>query len=743
VPPNSATDDSIQACAELLYEEQRDQIARAADRMFAWLMLAQWALGICFALLVSPYSWEGGQHTLHVHVYAALFLGGALSGLPVALAWLYPGKIVTRHLIAFAQMLWSALLIHLTGGRIETHFHVFGSLAFLAFYRDWRVLPTASAVVVVDHLLRGIFWPESVYGIQNPEWWRFLEHAAWVVFEDAVLIVATLRVNREMREDAWRRAEIKSLTSSLERRVNERTWQLAQAQAIAHIGSWEWNLDSNSVMWTDELYRIFGLDRASFQTTTDAVFARIHPEDAQRVRDASLRTMHEGVPADLEYRIVRPDGTVRHLRTWAHLITEQRRRMVGVAQDVTERKQLEESLIFADRMTSVGTLAAGVAHEMNNPLAFVHSNLVFARDEIARCIGQPHETADPTPAPPFADADLEEVKLALDEALEGAERVRFIVRDLKTFSRADSEEVGEFDVIGVLDFAVKMASNHARHVARFEKDLPDLPPVHGNSARLGQVFLNLIINAIQALPPDRASENVIRISARPAESGGVCIEVQDNGTGIPLEIRRRIFDPFFTTKPVGIGTGLGLSICHNIVSSMGGSIQVESEVGRGSLFRVRLPPAPVDAIRIERPVSDGQAGTRRSVLIIDDEPRVLAGLARLLSRSHHVETATGALPALDLIGAGRRYDAILCDVMMPQMSGTEFHDELRRLASEQVDRLAFLTGGVPTSALEGMLVETRRPVVSKPCDSHQLLAVIRSLAERGRAVASGGSSAGA
>ena len=717
----SAATDSIGATAQGLYAERREHLARTTDRMFAGLMLVQWVLGIGVALILSPFSWEGSQSSIHVHVYAAVFLGGALSGLPMALAWARPGRTSTRHVIAVAQMLWSALLIHLTGGRIETHFHVFGSLAFLAFYRDWRVLPIASVVVVIDHFVRGILWPESVYGISNPEWWRFLEHAAWVLFEDSVLVLAILRGDREMVEDARHRAEIQTLTHSLERRVHERTLQLAQAQSLAHVGSWVWEPASGAVQWSEELYRIFGVDPATFSPSAKSIFDLVHPEDLPRVTVACKDAIQKGVPVDVEHRILRPDGSLRHVHLRARFGSE--RRMAGVAQDVTERKQLEENLVFADRMNSVGTLAAGVAHEMNNPLSFVHSNVSFAREEVARCLEElrPHPGA----------LDLEEVKAALDDALEGADRVRFIVHDLKTFSRGETEELGEFDVIEVLEFAVKMASSQARHVARIETDLGAVPPVHGNRARLGQVFLNLIINAVQAMPSDRVAENLVRISARPDESGGVCVEVEDNGAGIPLEIRRQIFDPFFTTKPVGVGTGLGLSICHNIVSEMGGSIHLESEVGRGSLFRVRLPRAdrPQKSER-ERPAPTSD-DARRSVLIIDDEPRVLAGLARLLSRSHRVETASGGQPALELIATGRRYDAILCDVMMPQMSGPQFHDELLRIASDQVRRLAFLTGGVPNSAVGTSVVDSRRPVVSKPCDPRELLAVIQSLVERG------------
>lgn len=176
-----------------LFAQRLDQERSAADRMFKWILLAQWVFAIVLAVKLSPYAWEGKRSAIHLHVYVAVFVGGLINSLPLALIALRPGWVGTRHAIAVAQMLWSAVLIHLTGGRIETHFHVFGSLAFLAYYKDWRVLVTATVTVAADHFARGLAWPESVYGTLTPEWWRFLEHAGWVAFEDAVLFLGCYR----------------------------------------------------------------------------------------------------------------------------------------------------------------------------------------------------------------------------------------------------------------------------------------------------------------------------------------------------------------------------------------------------------------------------------------------------------------------------------------------------------------------------------------------------------------------
>jgi len=197
--------------AEILREQSALRRSRV-DRMFVVLLVVQWIVSIIAAIVVSPYAWEGKERVLHMHVWVAILGGAGITILPVLLAFLRPGTTLTRHVIAASQMLSSALLIHLTGGRIETHFHVFGSLAFLAFYLDWQVIVTATIVVAADHFLRGIYWPESVYGVANPEWWRFLEHAGWVAFEDVCLIWSCLFGQREMAAAAARQAAIENLS---------------------------------------------------------------------------------------------------------------------------------------------------------------------------------------------------------------------------------------------------------------------------------------------------------------------------------------------------------------------------------------------------------------------------------------------------------------------------------------------------------------------------------------------------
>jgi two-component system NtrC family sensor kinase len=256
---------------------------------------------------------------------------------------------------------------------------------------------------------------------------------------------------------------------------------------------------------------------------------------------------------------------------------------VSIARDITERRQVQEKLRSADRMVSLGTLAAGVAHELNNPLSYVLSNLRFAVDELNERLG-----AEQT----LSGEQAKEILQSLQESLEGGERMRNIVRDLRSFSRREDERQGPVDIHAVLDSCASLARGELRHRAQLVKEYGQIPPVLGNESRLGQLFLNLLVNAAQAIPDGDAKGHCVRLTTVNAMDGWVEIAVQDTGVGIPPENLQRLFKPFFTTKPVGVGTGLGLSICHGIVTSMGGRIEVTSEVGKGTTFRVFMPTAP-------------------------------------------------------------------------------------------------------------------------------------------------------
>ncbi|MGD0676857.1 MAG: response regulator [Polyangiaceae bacterium] len=389
-----------------------------------------------------------------------------------------------------------------------------------------------------------------------------------------------------------------------------------------------------------------------------------------------------------------------------------------------EHRELQARLAQTDRLTSLGTLAAGVAHEINNPLAYVLLNLGYVGEELSK-IFQVHPTDR-----------SREVLVALDHARDGAERIRDIVRGLKTFSRPENDIRVPLDVTQVVEAALAMVANEIRHRARLVKNYTPVHEVVANEARLGQVFLNLLLNAVQALPDDRAEANEIRVVVQSPGTDRVVVEVHDNGVGISPQVRGRIFEPFFTTKPVGIGTGLGLAICHGIVTSLGGSLTFESEPGRGSIFRVELSAASrtigsAVAARTTSLAGPPQAArphetkTSGRILVVDDEPIVCFSLERLLSKEGDVVAVTSARQALTFLRGGEKFSAILCDLMLPEMDGPAFYDELRQIDPSQSDRMIFVTGGIFTARARHFLATIPNPRLGKPFDVDALLALVR------------------
>jgi signal transduction histidine kinase/CheY-like chemotaxis protein len=393
-----------------------------------------------------------------------------------------------------------------------------------------------------------------------------------------------------------------------------------------------------------------------------------------------------------------------------------------------ERKDLHAKLAMADRMVSVGTLAAGVAHELNNPLAYVNANITFLSEQV---------TALAALLPPSARADAEVTDVlaqlveAARDAKDGVDRMRVIVRDLKTLSRGDDAKVGPVELGPVLDSCVNVAWNELKHRARLVKDLQPVPAVRGSTARLGQIFLNLLVNAAQALPEGQADQHEIRVSTRPLGGDRVIIEVTDTGCGIAPDVLPRIFDPFFTTKAPGVGTGLGLSIVHGIVAAMSGEITVESAVGKGTTFRVVLPvagPEPTD--EGPEPASTGASPTRAPdrararILVVDDEPLVGTVLTRTLGGEHDIVACSGGREALERLARGETFDLVFSDLLMPEMTGMDLYRELRLAHPALARHMVFLTGGACTEAAREFLLQPGMECVEKPFDLESIRAVI-------------------
>jgi PAS domain S-box-containing protein len=459
--------------------------------------------------------------------------------------------------------------------------------------------------------------------------------------------------------------------------------------------------------------------------------------------------------------------------------------VIGVATDVTDRanaeralRRSEAQLLEADRLASLGALSAGVAHEINNPLAYVLLNIDLVIRElesrptasIPAAAGHDAPAHPRSPQPPRpAGRSLADLAARLREARSGVERVRLIAQDLKSFSRVDTERRAPVDVRGVLDSSIDIAGNEIRHRARLVRDYRDVPPVEADPSRLGQVFLNLLVNAVQAMSDEGAARNEIRVSTGVDASGRVVVTIADTGAGIPRALLDRIFEPFFTTKPPGVGTGLGLAICKSIITSLGGQISVESAVDRGTTFRVVLPacaeparvaapahdggrpstppfghrwslsagksavpeprpsPPPADPAP-RRPLGSALASRRARVLIVDDEPVLANALGRSIEPEHDVVVLSSGRDALDLLRRDDRFDVILCDLIMPAVTGMDLFEELRRTKPALAERIVFMTGGTFTPRTREFLATVRNPTLDKPFELSALSVLLRARA---------------
>jgi CheY-like chemotaxis protein len=315
---------------------------------------------------------------------------------------------------------------------------------------------------------------------------------------------------------------------------------------------------------------------------------------------------------------------------------------------------------------------------------------------------------------------LSDIGALLLEAQEAVDRVRRVARDLRVFSHANDDELhGPVACHTVLKSAIRMASNEIRHRARLVTEFRDVAPVQANEGRLGQVFLNLIVNAAQAIPDGRAADNEIRIATR-QEGSRVIVEIADTGSGMSPEHLSRMFTSFFTTKAAGVGTGLGLMICHRIVKGFGGDITVQSNIGRGTVFKISLPCASPTLVEVKAVVdartdeASAAVVRRCRILVVDDEPTLCATIARMLESEHDVVKATEAKEALTLIKAGERFDLILSDLMMPDITGCELYATIAEIAPDQARKMIFMTGGAFSEQSAAFLRSLPNRSIDKP-----------------------------
>jgi PAS domain S-box-containing protein len=437
-------------------------------------------------------------------------------------------------------------------------------------------------------------------------------------------------------------------------------------------------------------------------------------DDAAVAADRIGRLLSTGVETPpTEYR-VRCDAE-RTVEIKAIVVQwEDQPAVLAFARDVTERKRLQHRMVETDRLAALGTLSAGVAHEINNPLTYATLNL----QRMERAIGNLG----------VAEEKLAPLRQQLREIEHGLARVASITRGLRAFARPDDAPPGAVSLADVVDRSLRMVDNDLRHRATLIRTVADVPSVTGNASRLEQVVVNLLLNAIQALP-ESATNEIEVVVARVGEDR-VSLAIRDTGRGIAPAIRDRIFEPFFTTRAVGDGMGLGLSVCRTIVEGFGGTIDATHSDGTGTTMTIVLPihPGPVEHTNGASRVTESvKAASRKRVLIIDDEPLLRDTLTRVLTGEHDITTACSGADALDKLAAAS-FDAILCDVMMPGMNGLEVY---RRIAEDHPGlerKMVFITGGTFSPEIDDMLAATHNRTLTKPFQIGDVIAAVEQIA---------------
>ncbi|MEM7447121.1 MAG: ATP-binding protein [Myxococcota bacterium] len=513
----------------------------------------------------------------------------------------------------------------------------------------------------------------------------------------------------------------------LTRKSELETWyhiQLLQmAEEAAKLGHWRIDYLEKKVFWSPQVFKIHGLKPGEYQPDFNNFTQFYHPEDREDVR-ASLRSALESKrPFEYELRLMhQPTGTFRlvHARGIPQLSSDgtKVRSIFGVLRDITDREELHRRLSHAEKMASVGTLAAGVGHEINNPLNYIKTNADLLLEELDKLSG-----VDRTKA-------MRECLSMAEDISEGANRIARIVNSLKTLSRASDGRREKVDLRQSLTTAQRICQSEIRSKAQVIEDFsPQTPNILADEGQIVQIAVNLIVNAAQSMSEESFSENQIRLRTGIASPKVAFFEVEDNGSGMEEHILTRAFDPFFTTKPPGVGTGIGLAVCHNIVATHRGGIEIWSKPGSGTSIRVTLPTA--DTLEELTPAPSlpppSITASEQTVLIVDDEPLVGRSLARAL-RAYETTVFTSARLAIELLKEGTSFDVIICDLMMPGINGVGLYRFLEQHRPDLVQCMLFVTGAVFSSGIEELSSQIDIPILTKPVSPNELRKLVERMA---------------
>ena len=708
----SDSSDSRAVRAEKLFRQHQQEIYQDTDRLFARLMIVQWVAGIAAAFLIAPFTWNGEASAIHAHVWAAIFIGGLITIFPVWLTWAWPGAAVTRHVIAVAQMLMSALLISLSGGRIETHFHVFGSLVILSFYRDWRVLVPATIVVALDHFLRGIYFPYSVYGVLAASPWRSIEHAGWVIFEDVFLVISCLRSIREMRAIANRTAQLE---------ISEKSFREIFEEApigIAVVG-----LDEQFRQANTTFCQMFDYSEKELLTRTPLDLT--HPDDKSLSRHLAQQMLSSGGSHRIEKRYLRKNGEVVWAMRTGCVVRDgvgNPRHFLIMVEDISERKRSEDELRRAKEAADRANRAKSeflsrMSHELRTPL-----NAILG-------FGQLLNRQNPT--------DVQRSRIS--HITSAGRHLLELINEVLDISRIEAGRMPLSVEPVPLRLALAETLDLIRPLAadrRIELSVPDDLEgewhVLADRQRLKQVLLNLLSNAVKYTPLG----GTVAVSAAFSAHERIRLVVSDTGAGIPSEKLARLFTPFdrLGAEHSDVqGTGLGLALSRRLMEAMGGLIGVESDPGHGSTFWIELPSVASPLQRAALAHGDGHIETnkvnsaedQRTILYVEDNLSNLTLIEQIVAEQPGLKLITAMRGKIGLDLAVRHSpDLILLDLHLPDIPGWEVLAGSRANTRTRDIPIVVISADATRGQIERLLAAGANHYLTKPLDLERFLSVL-------------------
>jgi len=728
--PHTSFAKCIEERSEKLFNEQTLAVHQRTDRIFAWLLLLQWFAAAIFACVNSPRTWTGSHSDVHIHVWTAIFLGALIISRPIYLIWTKPGQAVTRHSVAVGQMLYSALLIHLSGGRIETHFHIFGSLAFLSFYRDWRVLITASLVVVGDHILRGIYFPQSIYGVNAIEPLRWIEHAWWVVFEDVFLIMCCRDNLKEMQAIALRQAEVEITRDNVEELVKLRTFelqaseqklaaQLVENAQLANIVQWAGDaiigqdLEGRITSWNNGAEKHFGYSSEEIKGRHSSILTT---EQQRHELEEDLTLCKAGkTVTGRETQRIRKDGKCIEVSLTCSPVFDDQKNIIGICKvmhNISDRKEAERR---------VSEFYSIVSHELRTPLTSVRGALGLVENGVV-------------------EAGSPESNQLITVARESTDRLIRLINDILDLKKIESGKMElnlrPLPVDSLVSDCLRALTGMSGPVQiTLEKDMRFKGQIFADHDKTTQILTNLVSNAVKFSPA--GSKVTVRTEAR---ENMMRFTVIDKGAGISTADQAKLFEKFqqldsSDTRQKG-GTGLGLAISRALVEEQKGKIGVDSEPGNGSSFWFELPLVMTEVtspnvdseslplINQNSTFSETRPALKKSknILLVEDDANLAKVLSVHFTKSDYATQWAGTISDARALLHSHTFDVVVLDLSLPDGSGLDLLDEIKSHPH---------TESIPVIVVTGQTVDNRsvaRTTVAdwlpKPFNTEELVEVI-------------------